>query len=266
MMRRIVVGLALFLVLIVLALLVWIWGPFVAVAVETMLRTSSQDCISAGPVCDSYFTRLGQSGDLFGPISSLFSGLALLAVAATIWIDVSSRRASRKPVVVCQINDEDRIVFDEPSQSEPRAVRLNVALDVTAVNDVALNTTILAKLVSAEWEKSIPSTSLPVPLRDGGSPHTVQLAIRLDEQDIQRLVAAHAAGREIKLAVAAKCESLEGVHWTTAVDYVLRFRETDSDKIKALTGSPENFEKMWANQATVQAEYSVASGSWKHSK
>ncbi|WP_242220109.1 hypothetical protein [Shinella zoogloeoides] len=211
------------------------------------------------------FARLGQVGDLFGPISSLFSGLALLAVAVTIWIDVSSRRVSRKPLVICQISEVERIVFDEPVSTRPRGVRFKASFDVRALNDVAMNVVVSAKLKGKGWAKTMEQVPLPVPLTHGGGAETITVAVRLDASGIGDLIRSYDQREEIALEVSAACQSLEGIRWTTSVDYVLSFRDSDGEKIKALDATDQAVcEAQWANQVMVQPEYRVRVGSWNH--
>jgi hypothetical protein len=196
----------------------------------------------------------------------LFAGLALLGIAFTIWADASNRRISRKPLVVCQINGDRPVTFDDPNTTQPRAIRVGFKLDVSALNDVAMNVSIEATIRSSSWTRSFESVAVPVPLPATGTPHPVDFALRLNNSDIEKVVDGYRKDGQLVLTISASTDSLEGIRWSTSFDYLLRFRPSDRDKIEALVGEDVTYQELWAKQVTVQADHSVAPGTWKHRK
>lgn len=280
--RGLWVGLTIVVCLTVVSLLVWTQGPIVTQSIRSNLEGVLLECRPAqsqtdGDVamvpsapeaisCDEAFSRVGQTGDLFGSISSVFSGLALLSVAITIWFDASQRRSSRKPVIVCLVNDEKRIVFDDITKSKPRAVRASINLDVSVINDVAMNASVKCWLKIGDYPVFIGLYDISTPMQSGGSPILVDFTHRLGEDEIPYLASElRKHSSSIVLNVETSCESLEGVVWKTAVSHALNFRSSDADKLVALESTEETeLEKLWADQAAVLVDHSVAPGSWRH--
>jgi len=124
--------------------------------------------------------------------------------------------------------------------------------------------TIEAKLTSTFWTKTFDVAAVPVPLSDVGPPNRLSFALRLDTSDISQMVEAQHRDGFLTLAIMATAESLEGIRWTTSVNYQLRFRQSDREKIDALTADNEVCQQHWANQVTVQADHSIAPGTWQH--
>ncbi|MGH0218481.1 hypothetical protein NKY68_00125 [Sinorhizobium meliloti] len=142
---------------------------------------------------------------------------------------------------------------------------MKVNLRVSALNDVALNVNIAAFLSASNWRKEFADFAVPVPLSHDGTPEVARIALRLNGADIEAMVAAYAKDRQLNLNLRANCSSLEGLKWKTCVKYVLKFRPADAEKIQSLVGEDQKIIELWANQAVVQADYSVSPGSWEHS-
>jgi hypothetical protein len=276
------VGFGIIVSLIAVSLLVWIQGPTVTLSIRSHLENRLAECVPSptGPsdegidpipsedetTCDQAFSRIGQTGDLFGSVSSVFSGLALLAVAVTIWFDASQRRSSKKPVIICLVNDERRIVFDDISKAKPRAVRASINLDVSVINDVAMNAKVRCWMKFGTYPVFIGVTDISTPMQAGSTPIVVEFIHRLGEDEVPELAAElRKHDRSIVLDVETSCESLEGVVWKTVVSHTLSFRSSDAEKLVALDGKEDaELDKLWADQATVLVDCSVTPGSWRH--
>ena len=76
-------------------------------------------------------SALGATGDIFGAMTSLFSGLALFAVAFTLWSDTNARREARKPLMLLSL-DDDSVILRNPLL-EPH-LQLTLAVNANVVN------------------------------------------------------------------------------------------------------------------------------------
>lgn len=254
---------ALFIALII----IWSQAPRIALALQSFTQDGMAACMPplSDDTCEKAFAKLGQTGDLFGAVSSLFSGFALLMVALTLRLDTTSRRNSRKPLVVCQISDDNPVSFDEPTTTNPRAIRVYFDLAIYALNDVAMNIEIKTIIKSGSWIKSFEDTQVPVPLAGNETTKVpTSLALRLDGVHMAKFLAALRGGQTIDLEIVASFTSLEGVKWYTAMAYVLNFRPSDREKLLTLDGDVEKCAAMWERQAIVQAESHLRPGSWRH--
>ena len=72
-----------------LVIVLWLLCPFVMRLFVTKPSANDADA-------PSHLERLGQSGDLFGAVNALFSGLAFAAVIATLWVQQREIKEGRK--------------------------------------------------------------------------------------------------------------------------------------------------------------------------
>lgn len=248
--------------------LMWFKAPSIVAHMRTVTAAVFTECDDKlDEACGVTFSQLGQTGDLFGAVSSLFSGLALFAVACTLWLDSSGRRHSRKPIVVCKVSDEKPIQFNDPSTSSPRAVRVSLDLLASSINDVAMNISIRASLKGKNWEKHFAPATVPVPLvNDGKEGLTMPLELRLDAHDIRQIATTLKTEETVSLHLRSSFQSLESVTWHTETEFDLRFRPTDVDRMTSLNEDGDRCIAIWANQVAVQVDVTSKTGSWRHYK
>lgn len=213
--------------------------------------------------CVNSIAELGATGDLFGAINSLFTGLALFAVAVTLWIDSKARRQSLKPLVI-SVADKDFFVIDDPKIHPESSLRLHVTPIISnIVNEPALNVSVL---VSLEAKKSIHKLSerfYETPLVHGTSlPIEMEELIKGDFL-VAFLASLTESSGHIKIVLETKYENLEQVRWLTKVSYVLELHNpSDIAKLNAVRGKDATMQNLWGNSA-VALKSAVETGSWK---
>lgn len=249
----------------IVPLAIWLIVPF-AIQYPIWVFSSNIPACKAGladDACIKMVAALGQSGDIYGLASSLFSGLALFAVAATLWADYSARRTSIKPLLVCTIDDAKELLFDDPVHTLPRSVRFAASVVVKAANDTALNTSVSFVLSVGKFSLSLEEQDVQVPLLAGQAAN-IEFLKRLDATSIQQLIAEVDSGKTMTLHMEASCDSMEGLSWKTHVTYKLRFKNSDIEMIRKLMHDEAVLIEAWKNGAAVALHYEVVSGSWKH--
>lgn len=246
----------------VVPVVLWLLVPWI-ILYPAAIYSGSDLCVGKDTeTCKAAIALLGQAGDTYGIISSLFSGLALFAVAATLYADFSARRSSRKPLVVCTIDPVKEITFDEPSYTQPRSVRLVVSLQVKAANESALNTEVEVRFSCGSFSMDLGRNSVQIPLLSGDST-TLEFFGRIAAVDA--LVTQINLGSQMFVDVSAKCESIEGLRWETAVGYRLDFRKNpDAAMIRTLIGDEQSLRDTWPADASIALKSQVRANSWKY--
>lgn len=212
--------------------------------------------------CKNAFSRLGQAGDTFGIASSLFSGLALFAVAVTLYFDFAARRSSRKPLIVCTIDPVNEISFDEPNHTSPRSVRLIANLQVKAANDPALNTSVSATFHAGSFHIDLGTKHVQIPLLNQDF---VTLEFPKRTEEIGKLLAETRTKAPMSIKINAICESIEGLRWQTSVTYILRFRNLDDRaKLSTLDEDERSLLEAWQGRAAIALQGEVEPNSWKY--
>jgi hypothetical protein len=250
----------------VVPIIVWLLVPLLVQYPHWVFSKIFSACVDSNSTeCLSAYAKIGQSGDAFGVASSLFSGLALFAVAATLWVEYAARRSSRKPLLVCTIEQAKEISFDEPSHTQPRSVRFQASINVKAANDTAMNIVVKAKVEAGKFDIDLGSKYVQVPLLDGQS-NTLEFCERIGEKKIKALVDEIARSTDIKLFVDARCNSLEGVIWETSVSYSLNFTNGDDDLMRKLLHDETALLLAWQGGAAVSMKYQIEDDSWLHKR
>jgi hypothetical protein len=208
---------------------------------------------------------LGQSGDIFGIASSLFSGLALFAVATTLWFDLAERRSARKPLLVCTVEQANEVTLDEASISQPRTIRLRASLQVAAENDTALNVSVTSSLSAGALRLPLGSSAIQHPLIIGRSSE-VEFVDRINQDNVEKLIRHIEREGFLTLNIDAACDSIEGVSWLTSVSYKLSFRNDDLDLLKKFTHDAAVASQAWEPEPAIALKYTVLEGSWRHTR
>ncbi len=249
-------------------LIIWLLTPGFLVHYPLWIVSGNKNCAEglSTPECVELITRLGQSGDIFGAATSLFSGLALFAVAATIFADLMARRSAAKPLIVCTIDPTKEIAFDEPNSTKPRVVRLNINLKVEAATETALNTCVSAVLNVEGETIDLEKKYVPVPLLPNRSAD-IQFLKRLDESGIRKIVRCVEGRRHMLLHITTTCNSIENIQWRTTVCYMLKIDGSDGiEKIRQLMGSEEEMKTAWQGGAAVAVQAELQPDSWEYEK
>ena len=242
----------------------WTAVPYIVEFQADRLKQLNANCASTKDGCEKFVAMLGQTGDTFGVASSLFSGLALFAVAVTLWTDHAARKKSRKPLVVCTVNKDNEILIDDPSHTRPREVRFSAHIDVEAANDTALNTSVKARLtIGGRGSVELPASIVQVPLLPGKT-QTVEFLTRLDHAGIKEMIRQFEMGKTLRLELCARCESIEGVEWATHVTYELEIVKKDLERLRLLDGDEEAAKSAWQNAAAISLKAKVVPDSWRH--
>lgn len=257
------------LIVFALAVLAWASTIFWIPSVAQLLLDQSEACASLKDNCREIISIYGATGDIFGSVTSLFSGLALFAVAMTLWLDSKSRRESRKPLVVATLVDNSAVLLDPSIKISSRNIYFSatILLD-NQTNDAALNSHIKCVLVAGEEKLPIPSKHLATPLIHGDS-REITVSTNIADAHLQSFLSSLTQGQGfIELHVEALYQSLESVDWITAAVYQLRCGQSlHRERLNAVRAeTAERVTELWANGAQVPLEIEVKDGSWTHKK
>jgi hypothetical protein len=256
------------LVVFVVAILAWLssvlWVPELA---QLLLRYTGK-CVSldiSKPECGDVLSSLGATGDVFGAATSLFSGLALFAVAFTLWLEANSRRESRKPLVVTYL-DSDSVVLDRAIHTPEPSLRLSVASKVAnQTGEPALNVRVSMLLRSTGRTQQVPTRSLQLPLLSEGREES-HSTVDLKGQVLQAMLASLTQdGEPISLDVTTTYDNLEGVRWTTSAVYLLQCKLGERRRrLNSFRSQTDDFAELWQNDAAVPLDVEVRADSWRH--
>lgn len=213
--------------------------------------------------CNNRFGRLGQTGDLFGATTSLFSALGLFAVAFSVWSESRSARTARKPLIVCTL-EQDGISLDRPD-FEHKSVRISIDALIKNIGDPALNVCVIASIITRGAIIHFKKTYLAVPLATSGEDR-LELKLVLQNDEFSDFFGSlMQPGSSAELSVQLTYSSLERVSWETKVAYVLDCENHSKTLLSALQGnSLDQFDSHWANGAIAAIEASVKPNSWEH--
>jgi hypothetical protein len=228
---------------------------------------SDRYCAPLKPeICASFISTLGSTGDIFGAVTSLFSGLALFAVAITVWADSNSRRESRKPFMMTQLTSDSLMLFD-PILIGEKSIKLIANLDVAnQLNEAALNIKLRSYLTHNSRISNMPDSDLASPLM-GNTSAQLQIEHTIAGADFERFLDELTGGKPIFLVMNLEYESIEGVRWSTSVSYEVKCIATaQKNRLNAARGNNEDFLEHWANDAAVALSGSPQSGTWRHKK
>jgi hypothetical protein len=226
----------------------------------------SEACAANEADCPGYMASLGLVGDMFGSVNALFSGLALGAIALTLWIESKSRREAKKPLVIGMLKSAG-IAIARPEALADGNPKISVAIPLDVRNqseDAGINVAVTAKFVLEHGQ--VTSETLDWPIVKGGD-EALLLSIELTGRALADFLVKLTAREKVSLHVETKYQSLEGVAWRTSVTYECFCRESSKDIARlnsvrdpAAWRSPES----WEESAVVGLEHRVKKGSWAH--
>lgn len=209
------------------------------------------------------FSRVGQTGDLFGAATSLFSALGLFAVAYSVWNESRSARTAKKPLVLCTLGEE-AIDLALPD-FDHKSLRMSIDAEVKNLGEPALNVCLSASISANGVNIPFKKSHLEVPLATSGE-EDIDLKLVLQNDDFTAFLnSLIRSGGSTELHVQLTYSSLERVSWVTKVIYILECDTHARNLLAALQGnSREQFDAHWANGAIAPIEASVKPGSWSH--
>ncbi|WP_122740288.1 hypothetical protein [Pseudomonas viridiflava] len=226
-----------------------------------------QGCVDITlPKCQAVISSYGATGDIFGVTTSLFTGLALFAVAITLWADVTSRKDSRKPFLITQL-DSDSLVLSGPVVKGAKSIMFDA--EVTLANqtgEAALNISLAGHLAHSEKLIKLPVKNLSSPII-GEKTETIKLQVVIVGDVYDRFLAELSGGQAIEFATTVSYQSLEGVKWSTSVVYEIQcIAPIQRQRLNSARVDNADFEQQWENNAAVALSASAKGGSWKHKK
>jgi hypothetical protein len=252
------------LVVLGLAVMLWLSAIFWLPLITSWLRSRYPDCAS-DPIeaaCSDIFQLLGTTGDLFGAVNALFSGIALFAVAWSIWTDSQARKLSKKPFLIVRLN-EDSLTLDDAQFTEPKGLRFVIEAEIENLGEPSLNIQAAAFLDVAGRRFAIALASELLPMGASSSRDAIFRA-RLDREAIRALIQDFQhIGQHPMLSVSIEYSSLEEVRWETSVKYELETQ--DVAKLVALVDNRhEEFDRHWQGGVAVGLRATTQPGSWAH--
>lgn len=239
-------------------ILIWISTVWLIPKLDSLLQ------IVIAPQQAESVARYGAVGDMFGAINSLFSGLALGAIALTLWLEARSRREARKPLVVGGIDSTDTTVARPRIEGGEVIVPLRIPVRLSnQTADAALNVSCKLRLLlgaKTDWKIGLDGPLL----RDAGQ--DVVFCIDLHERDWRPVLAELTSQRSVEMELATIYRSLEGLNWMTVVTYTFSVRTTDQHYalLDAVRNGTWDQEGIWQNDALVSISTRIKQGSWDH--
>lgn len=208
--------------------------------------------------------HFGSLGDMFGAVNALFSGLALGAIALTLWLEARSRREARKPLVLGAI--ESKSVEISRPYLDSGAPKVRVAFPVKLSNqtaDAALN--VALKLRILVGSRPLGEVGLDGPLLRSIEQEAV-VDFDLAKRTWEPLLDALTSQRDVEVELSTTYRSLEGINWRTVVSYRLFVRPTDQHYglLDTLRNGTWGDEGVWQNDASVAVSAEIKQGSWDH--
>lgn len=244
-----------------------LWIPnlseFVLVKSGRCIYTSPKNALIE---CKELLSALGATGDIFGAVTSLFSGLALFAVAFTLWADTNAKREARKPLVIADITDSS-VTLDAPSPKPNQELRLTIAPRIkNSSSEAALNVSVTCTICAEQIKQNIGVQQLRLPL-SANSDDDVKFVFHLSDDLLQAALRSLTEdSKHVELFVRTQYDSIEGVPWSTSAIYELRCRPGERKKLNAIRSGTDDFVEHWKNNAAVALDSSVSAGSWTHTK
>ena len=267
-MRRIIIPILILVASVALWMSTIVWLPKLALYVQMSAPVCQTEIGVQSDECKNILGQYGATGDLFGAMTSLFSGLALFAVAWTLWIEGKAARESKKPLIVCYLGKES-ISLEGPTHDSPKSLKVKINATIANQGEPALNVCVEGSLWAGRARLPLDATYVQVPLVAPGVAD-IAFALRPNGPDLNSLLQSLLAndGSLVELSMRMTCTSLEGVKWATEVSFHLSC-ENDSDRkrLLALQGTdPTEFDRQWAGSAAVATNISIKPGTWTHSR
>ena len=232
----------------------------VPAAFEWMVSNASCGEESASECGAKAIASYGAFGDMFGAASALFSGLALAAIALTLYIDAAARVRSRRPLVVAQLDTEYAFQISRPVTADgSTTIVLEGRFSIANKSD--------EPAFNASVQISVPSIGLKVSKPHSGfviEQSSVEWKAEVTAESVESALRLLTENRTIELHVAASYSNLDGAKWRTSHRYAIARRGATRDV--DLLNSIRNGEWVdrWDAQDVVQLTAKVVADSWTH--
>ncbi|UOF12973.1 hypothetical protein IEQ11_14515 [Lysobacter capsici] len=245
---------------------IWLGSLLLIPHIASYLSSGVSDCVAATRDANKCadLSAFGAVGDMFGAINALFSGLALGAIALTLWVESRSRRESRKPLVLGSLSREGGVEAFRPDvhvEGNPMSIKFSLGLQ-NQTTDAALN--VLAK-IKIRTRAVYCTLSIDEPLLQGGV-QEMPIELKLRDADLDYFLSELTARRSVDVQIITSYRSLEGVNWKTEVVYELSCRagQRDVQLLNSVRDDTWRDESGWPLGATVGIDFKIKSGSWDH--
>lgn len=249
----------------IVAVLLWCAAIIIVPSMTKLLSKLNCGALDSNQ-CQQFISTLGSTGDIFGAVTSLFSGLALFAVAITIWAESNSRRESRRPFVMAEL-DNDSLELSSPNPTGEKSISLKATLSLrNQVDEAAFNITLISRLHHQGLHLQLPPTHLAFPLM-GKASGELKLLSTITGNYFNNFLSQLTTGSPIELLTEIHYENIEGVKWSTSAIYEITCTNTlHRNRLNAARGNNEDFAEHWANDPAIPLSPVPKSGTWKHSK
>lgn len=238
---------------------IWAASLWIVPHAANLLGHVPAPCDSASGSCNN-LAAYGLVGDLFGAVNSLFSGLALAAIALTLWVESRSRRESKKPLVLGSLERASGVELFPPDSQRDGALPLKIAISLqNQTADAALNVGVVVKIKRRTLSAS---SSVDEPLLHQAV-HELTTELLLLGEVLEYCLTTLTSKNALDIVVVTKYRSLEGVNWKTSVTYQLHCNSTRD--ITILNSLRAGTAGAWPSGATVALQSRLESGSWDHS-
>ncbi len=260
----------------------WLSAPFLALYPKWIYSKFSAECespvasganLSVVPQggssrqdCEQLMSQLGQGGDVFGSVTSLFSGLALFAVAFSLYADLSYRRKERKPLVACNIDGDNFLSFDKPTiDANPKSFYILGKVSVNSIAETAINASITPTLIIDHKRFPLQVLHIQVPLEANKS-QTIELSDVLNRDAIDTLCANQQFLPVTHLEVKTNCSNLDGEKFCSEVTYNVTLRFPDNrNRIMSMRHTGQGLDGAWDDRSAILLNCALVPGSWKFS-
>lgn len=262
----------------------WLASPLLALYPRWVHSKISVECVqikSTGPnltvlpqgasvvnpiTCEDLISRLGQSGDIFGAATSLFSGLALFAVAFSLYADLSHRRRERKPLVVCNIDGDNFLSFDKPTiDANPKSFYFLGKISVNSIAETAINAVIIPTIIIREKRFPLEQLHVQVPL-EAGKAQNIEMSDVLSREAIDALCENQQFIPPSFLEIKTTCSNLDGEVFKSEVTYKVSLRFPDTcNRILSMRHSGLGLDGAWDDRSAISLDCTLVPNSWKFS-
>jgi hypothetical protein len=246
------------------AALVWVYA---AIPAPELLKRAGVCPSGLDDGCFTALTALGALGDSFAIITSLFSGLALFAVACTLWSDANARREARQPLVTSQLAD-DPLILRSPVLQQESSIQLDItSVIMNVISEAAVNVRFEGEMVVGSSAVCKFHHNFDRPITSSQS-EDVKETCKIEGAQLQSLLSCLTGDHgKALLKLRVQYSNLENVYWETEVEYLVSCsREDDRRRLNSVRSATDDFTGLWANGERVLLEACVKPRSFFHKR
>ena len=257
-------------------ILAWLFAPFLSLYPQVVYKLFINSCQinpndteqvakDKSEECSKFLERQGQSGDLFGTTTSLFSGLALFGVAFTLYADLAYRRKERKPLLACSPNEPQSLSFDKPTDADPKSFYLVGKMKVSSICETALNSRINPEISIDDQRFKLLEIDVGMPIQ-AGKELQVNLSDMLPKEAIDALCKNSREMPNMSLRIICTCTNLDGEVFSSEVAYRISLQFEDNlPKVMSMRHTGQKFDGSWDDRSGLLLKWELQPGSWKFS-